>query len=171
MSIDTALSPNGTSRIVPIRRVHVRHPCAPNPHISTLQTALGLLDHLPPCTLKQRLSSSTALHSTLVPDFLSVMQNPKNTDAVASCSKSWLCRSSTRHRLSIALSDARDSAGALWWMLVEKAIGISGLNSPDQNNQGPGYLTWGSLRIQTRKEKVLEERGERTPLLQKLGVL
>ena len=45
-------------------------------------------------------------------------------------------------------------------MLVEKAIVISGQNSPEQNSQGPGYLTWGSLRIQTRKEKVLEgERG------------
>jgi hypothetical protein len=69
------------------------------------------------------------------------------------------------------LSDACDSAGALWWMLRKKVITNGGLNLPDRASQGPGLFNTGIFAdtpVQKSKEKVPErereqegERGER----------
>ena len=41
------------------------------------------------------------------------------------------------------LSDACDSAGALWWILKKKAFATGGLNLPDRNGQGRGSFNLG----------------------------
>jgi hypothetical protein len=62
------------------------------------------------------------------------------------------------------LSDACDSAGALWWMLRKKAIANGGLDLPDRNSQGPGLFNAGILEAPVKeqsKEKVEERERER----------
>ena len=62
------------------------------------------------------------------------------------------------------LSDACDSAGAVWWMLRKKAIANGGLNLPDRNSQsqGPGLFNTGIFAdTPVRKSKEKEPGGER----------
>jgi len=61
------------------------------------------------------------------------------------------------------LSDACDSAGALWWMLRKKVTTNGGLNLPDRNSQGPGLFNTGIFAdtpVKKSKEKVPERERE-----------
>ena len=55
------------------------------------------------------------------------------------------------------LSDACDSAGALWWMLRKRAITSGGLKLPDRNSQGPGLSNTG-IFVDTPVKKSKERR-------------
>ena len=124
----------------------------------------------PPGTPKQRPSSSAALPSTPVPDFLSAMQKTKTADVVFSTPVERELLNvlaalgfDTAQIVHSVLSDACDSAGAVWWMLRKKAIANGGLNLPDRNSQGPGLFNTGIFAdtpVKKSKEKIPEKERE-----------
>ena len=106
-----------------------------------------------------------------MPDFLSAMQKSKSADVVFSTPVERELLSvlvalgfDTAQIVHSVLSDACDSAGALWWMLRKKVIANGGLNLPDRNNQGPGLFNPGILADipikKKNKEKVPEKEKE-----------
>ena len=124
----------------------------------------------PPGTPKQRPSSSAALPSTPVPDFLSAMQKTKSAGVVFSTPVERELLNvlaalgfDTAQIVHSVLSDACDSAGAVWWMLRKKAIANGGLNLPDRNSQGPGLFITGIFAdtpVIQSKEKIPEREKE-----------
>jgi hypothetical protein len=124
----------------------------------------------PPGTPKQRPSSSAALPSTPVPDFLSAMQKTKSADVVFSTPVERELLNvlaglgfDTAQIVHSVLSDACDSAGAVWWMLRKKVIANGGLNLPDRNSQGPGLFNTGvfaDMPVKKSKETIVEVERE-----------